>query len=504
MNAALDMSKLGEPLHASTLTIGQVKKNGAARINIENLKQLSDSGFVPGISFKFESRDNDVYALVASDAGTNVVVKKEFKTRASGVKIGSRVDVRRLEMADRVKQKYMVLYFDGLVLLMPPASTVNNIERINRLKNAYQTKQFNKIALYSGIGTLDASLHEGFEDVGIKTNLVAVNDNWDKAIDALINSNPAANKATRSYTMGIDELVALGRLPKDNIHMLVVGIPCKGASKLNVRDRDLPEMHPEAGHQILNLAMVLQMLEWKVPLILIENVLDWSNTVSCSMIERVFIEQGYDVSFVGKHIDDEYKGLTSSEYGELEKRTRMCMLAHPKGMPLDISVLDQHKRINTTTVGDVRLDESLVDPGEYDKGNNLDSEAKKAKGWKNRVVDNSDTVVPSTSASCYKQRPEDPKLKHPILNKTRLTMPEEHAAFKGTDTKLIDLLPFFTHAHTALGNGANRKMWHAVGAMIGVSINHYIESITNVVKKYSNAKVAKPIEQVEQMSLFAG
>ena len=460
-------------LHASTLTIGKAKASGAGRFNIENIKQLSDSGFVPGVKYNFEKRENNTYAIVRSDFGDNTVSAKEFRTRNSSVKKGSRIDVRRLELAEKFQQKYMVLYYDGIILFVPPASTSNNIERINRLKNAFEHKKLNKISLYSGIGSLDEALSQGMKDAGIQTNLVAANDSWNNAVDALINSNPVGNKATKSYTMGIEELIAFGQLPTDNIHMLSVGIPCQGASKLNVGQRDLPEMHPVAGHQIINLAMILQILKWKVPLILIENVLAWSRTVSCSMIKRVFQEQGYAVSFVGEYKNDIYKGITSSDYGELEKRTRMCMIAYPKGMSLDVSVLNEYKQANSKSVGDMRIDESLIDPREYEKGRNLDSASKRAKGWKNRIVNDSDTVIPSTSASCYKQRPEDPKLKHPNLNKSRLSVPEEHAGFKGIDSSLIELMPYSSNAHKALGNGANRKMWRAVGGMIGWSLNGY-------------------------------
>ena len=48
-------------LHASTLTIGKAKASGAGRFNIENIKQLSDSGFVPGVKYNFEKRENNTY-----------------------------------------------------------------------------------------------------------------------------------------------------------------------------------------------------------------------------------------------------------------------------------------------------------------------------------------------------------------------------------------------------------------------------------------------------------
>lgn len=249
-----------------------------------------------------------------------------------------------------------------------------------------------------------------------------------------------------------------------------MGIPCKGASKLNVATRDMPEFHPWAGHQVINAAMALQQMNFP-PLVLVENVAAYAETASFSMLRRVLEEQGYQTALIGdKDAEGSYTGINSNDFGDIERRVRMALLAYPKGVTLSFDAMEK-AGASRLTVGDIRLPECEVDPAEYEKGAHLFSAHKLAGGWKNRIAEDHDTKTSSLSAGCWKQRVEDPKFRHPTdANKVRLPLPEEHAALTGHNKSIINSLPANTHAHTALGNGTAKSCWVALARRLGLQL----------------------------------
>jgi DNA (cytosine-5)-methyltransferase 1 len=471
--------------HLSTIKLGIVNKGKIdeyqGRANIENIHQLHASGFIAGASFSVDSSNDIGIVFKVDPEGDRTVSPKEHKRRDGSVTIGARIDVRSKEIADKMPDpnNIVVYYLDGMIVLMPKPSDVNNAKRIEQLKRALELKHFKTIALYAGVGTLDDSLHEGFAMNGINTELSMATDTWETGLSALFGSNLAASGNTKTMAIGIDQLCAMGSMDYSGVTMLTAGIPCKGASKLNIATRDLPEMHPMAGHQVINLAMFMQSANWEIPIVLVENVTAWADTVSCSMLTRIFEEQGYQVQLVGDHVDGAYCGINSNDYGDIERRVRMAFLATPKGVSIDMAKMNELRTGKSKlTVGDIRLNDDQVDPIEYEYGNHLDSDKKKGKGWVNRIVDDADTSTPLLSAECYKQRVEDPKFKHQtIAGKTRLPTPEENAALKGQPLRLINALTFKTHAHVALGNGCARKPFVAFAYGLSSTLLDWYQSV---------------------------
>jgi DNA (cytosine-5)-methyltransferase 1 len=469
---------MASAIHISTTKLGIVNRNKEneyhGRANIENIHQLNSSGFVAGARFTVDSSHPDAVTFKLTENGERVVTPKENKRRDGSVVIGSRIDVRSELIASKLPDpnNVVVYYLDGMIVLMPTPSDLNNAKRINKLKLAIENNDFKTAAVYSGFGGIDDSLHEGFELNGLSSKLVFATDIWSNAIDALYENNAAATKKTKTAIIGIEQLCAMGMRPFEDADMITFGIPCKGSSKLNTATRDMPEMHPLAGHQVLNLVMLMQSMSWDTPIVLVENVTAWANAVSCSMLKRVFEEQGYQVEMVGDYSDGKYKGINSLDYGSIERRVRMGMLAYPKGVNLDMSLMkDLATGPSKLTVGDIRFNDDEIDMIEYEYGKHLDSEAKKSKGWQNRVCNDTDNVTPSMSAECYKQRIEDPRFKHQTIEgKSRLPLPEEHAALKGHPLRLINSLTFKTHAHVALGNSCARNPFVAFGYALSKSL----------------------------------
>lgn len=456
--------------HAAVVTLQNFKIGGEvirSRLNVENTRKLQSSGLTAGSRFTAHYAPG-IIEVVKDDNGSNVVSPKRFIKRDGSVEIGGRIDLRSQQVYENLggEESVLALYLPGRIVFLHLPSVARNLDRIQRLLEAVESGQIQNVALYSGVGTLDAALHEGFAKAGLESNTVFANDSWENAIDCLLADNPSSTQMTRSFAGGIEQFIASGmRVPGTTI--VCIGIPCKGASRLNVQTRDLPEMHPVAGHQVLNAVMAIQQLEFP-PLVLVENVLAWTDTVSFSMLTRVLAEQGYQTILVGDSDEQgNYAGLNSNDYGDIERRVRMALLAYPVG--IDISFEGMHKSgTSTKTVGDIRLPEELIDPAEYDKGAHLASEQKVANGWHMRVVDDTDNRTSSLSAGCWKQRVEDARFRHPTNpHKSRLPLPEEHARLKGHDPMLVNSLASNTHAHTALGNGTAKHCWVEFARVLG-------------------------------------
>lgn len=473
--------------HAAVITLQKVRFKGCevrSRINIENQRQLKASGF--GVGTRFEvSYKAGLVEIVASDSGSNVISPKRFSKRDGSEETGERLDLRSLQIHEKFSghERILALYLEGRVVFLHIPTVARGLARVEQLLDAVEQKRLRTAALYAGIGTLDAALHDGFAKSGIHSEMVLANEILADVTDAMLNDNPATSSRTRTFNCGIEEFIASGQTI-ETPDMVALGIPCKGASKLNVATRDLPEMHPWAGHQVLNAVMALQKMNFP-PLVLVENVTAYADTVSLSMLRRVLEEQGYKTELIGD-VDAEgvYRGINSTDFSDIERRVRMALLAYPGVIKLDLKMVKSGK--SKLTVGDIRLPENMVCSEEYEKGLHLNSDEKRAKGWKNRIVSDADHVTPTISSCCWKQRIEDPKFMHPNdATKCRLPLPEEHAALKGHDKRLIRSLGN-SAAHSALGNGTAKKCWVEFARALGVALQESEASMRQYLQQFES------------------
>jgi len=273
-------------LHAAVVSLQNFRIGGEvlrSRLNVENIRKLQSSGLTPGARFTAYYAPG-IIEVVKDDAGTNVVSPKRFVKRDGTVEVGGRIDLRSQRVYENLggEESVLALYLPGRIVFLHLPSVGRNSDRIQRLLHAVECGQIQNVALYAGVGTLDAALHEGFAKAGLESATVFANDSWEAAIDCLLADNPASTRMTKSFAGGIEQFIASGmRIPGTT--MVCIGAPCTGASRLNVQTRDLPEMHPVAGHQVLNTVMAIQQLEFP-PLVLFENVLAWTDTVSFGML----------------------------------------------------------------------------------------------------------------------------------------------------------------------------------------------------------------------------
>lgn len=474
VEAVIDVPSIDRALHVSTTRMAPLPSGRRGRLNIENRILLSRSGLVTGVHVRPVVGIDFVYVQRVEKPGADTiqVAAKRFSNRDGSFTEGARVDIRRNQLVDIFPEDetLLVAYCAGgvLVTLLPTRKRAK--QRWVHLLNAVKSGVISTSTLYAGIGTLDSAIHEGLARSGLHARSLWVNEYMEWAAEASLLDNPAA--PAMALSCGIEQVLALQEkktLPAPT--MLVLSPPCKGASKLNIRDRDEPERHPTAGHQVLNIAMLLQTLHFAPPLLLIENVTAWADTVSCPMLRKVLEEQGYETMLIGESdAEGRYSGLLGSDFGDFERRRRMALLAYPPELRKHLDFSRMVKAPNTRTVAQIRDSESSIDPDEYERGGT--SMARKAENNRpNRVVSDNDTTTPVISSEAWKIRPEDAKFPHPsIPGKWRLPTPEEHARLKGHPESLIRSLETKTAAHTALGNGTTRRVWVELARTLGASL----------------------------------
>ena len=463
---------LTQAVHYSTITPGALPGGERGRLNIENRGLMASVGLVAGTHVRPEFGADFIFIrrVRKAAADTLQIAPKNYPNRDGSVSIGGRIDLRRTQVAELFgeEKRLVVAYFQEGVLITLLPTRQKARERWHSLLRAAATGNITTGSAYSGIGTLDAAVHDGLEKAGFSVEALFAEDVWPEAVEAMLQDNPARPKTAAA--LPIEEFVAVAgerRAP----HVLVLGVPCKGASKLNIRDRQQPELHPIAGHQVLNVAMLLQALRFAPAILLIENVTAWADTVSCAMLRRVLEEQGYATLLVGgRDKDGKYTGLNGSDYGDMERRKRMALLAVPPQLAEKLDFTQMRQMSGLRTVADIRANEATIDAKAYEWTGNI--AAKAARGFPNKIVKNGARTTPVLSSTLHKRRPEDPKVEHPTdPKKFRLPTPEEHARIKGQPESLIRSLTFDSVAHIALGNGTTRKVWSELFRVIGEAIS---------------------------------
>lgn len=165
---------------------------------------------------------------------------------------------------------------------------------------------------------------------------------------------------------------------------------------------------------------------------------------------------------LGYHVTD--KILNGNEYGALEKRERLAMVAVCKSMgEFDIESVKpiQHKPETLAAV----LDEDGQVADKWRVKEKRDMAA--GKGFRRQLVNPDSGSVPTITREYQKVRSTDPQLAHPtnpLLS--RLFTPGEHARIKGIPSRIIDGLAS-TVAHEVMGQSVIFPAFRAVGRAIG-------------------------------------
>lgn len=201
--------------HVALVTVGKVKQGTVelrSRINIENTRQLKAAGFDVGTRFRVNYQPG-VVEIVRDEQGSSVIAPKRFARRDGTEVVGQRLDLRSTQIHEQFsgEEQVMAVYPEGRMVFLHLPTAATSLARTERLREALTRGTIRTAALCSGIGTLDAALHEGFEQAGLNSEMAVANDNWDMGVHCLLNDNPAATSRTTTFECGIEQPLALVR-----------------------------------------------------------------------------------------------------------------------------------------------------------------------------------------------------------------------------------------------------------------------------------------------------
>ncbi len=461
----------------------------APRIWLEGRK-LEREGFRAGETYNVDGSNKDRLILVKVPNGKRNVSSKKRNGGSLPV-----IDLNAQKLAEWFDQdeKLRVTIRKGRIVIRKHYLKAAAQERLERIrKKIIEGRKLAVHSLFHGAGVLDRAIHSGLARAGVGTYVQVAVEIERKYLDLSIERNPHLfSEESVLIEAPVQDIRLDGSIEAD---MCVMGIPCTGAStagRAKMRDTKgekrtyLPEEHDSAG------ALFFQSLRWieltNPALVLIENVKPYQTTASMAVIRSVLASLGYVV---------QEKILNGCEYGALENRDRLCVVAVTEGLE-DFIDLDNVIPLRTKPekLSDV-LEDIPLDDDRWKSYDYLREKEKRdiaaGKGFRRQLFTGDEGHIATVTREYNKARSTDPFIQHPTdPNLSRLLTPEEHARVKGIPEDLIDASWIATTTkHEVLGQSVVFPVFEAVGQMLGLGLESMVhESLTD--NRIAAAEVAQ-------------
>lgn len=440
-------------------SIGQ--NRGAHRVWLEGA-MLTRAGFTPKTRYQIKT-ENGAVILTREDKGFRIV---SARTRAEReipiIDINSAEILAMFDGLEHVK----VTFDEGSIYIEPLASELRARERVARATKKLATGEALSFgSLAHGGGVMDDALAAGFEEAGIKTHLKFANEIREDLTEHSINLGRTFTEKTIALNGKMQELAFDNEVMNSvgYVDIISAGLPCSGASVAGRVKRALvhPESHPEVGHLVVPFLAIIARLN---PLAIeLENVVPYGNSASMEIIRSMLADLGY---IVHEAI------LEGADFGALENRKRMVMVAVTKGISFDFSLLEKPK-FTPQTLGDI-LEPIALDDSRWSKMEGLKAkevrDAANNKSFAMQIFTSESEKICTLTKGLSKNRSTDAKIQHPTNPELlRVPTPTEHARAKQIPEAMIAGLSA-TIAHEMLGQSVIYKKIVAVGKLLGQSI----------------------------------
>lgn len=453
------------------------ERKGTHRIWLEGPK-LEREGFHANAEYIIETENEKQLTLVRSNGKATDGSKTRTvsgRTRKSSGKVTPIIDLNSQMLAKwfEVDDKLRVAIRRGKLIIRKHHTTGRIKERLERIRT--KIAEGRRLAVHShyhGAGVLDLAIHSGFAKSGVSTFVQVAIEIERKYLDISLQANPELFDDDSILIEGAIQDVRFD--PRVKADILVAGIPCTGAStagRAKMRDTKgekrtyLPEEHDQAGALFFH---TLNYIEVSQPgIVILENVKAYATTASMAVIRSVLTSMGYVV---------QEKVLNGNEFGALENRNRLCVVAVTQGLEdaidMDAIVPTQEKPARLSEVfDDVPLDSVRWKSFDYlRKKEERDLAA--GKGFRRQLFTGEEGHISTVTRQYMKCRSTDPFIQHPedpLLS--RLLTRFEHARVKGIPERLItdpDIAD--TTAHELLGQSIVFPMFEAVGISLGAQL----------------------------------
>lgn len=432
------------------------ESHGIARLWLEGTR-LSKEGITPGTRYQVMYDKDHTRVLVHIGTGDRVVSKRSRNGREHPI-----IDINSKELAELfggpVGRVRVLIKPTGIVVSLHHQDVAER-ERFERIIGKLQAGEpLNVGSLAHGGGVLDNAFHAGLKLAGVSSRLAFAVEIEGKYLDASCENNPIWDERSIAIEAPMEE-VEYHRLPK--VEALVAGLPCTGASLSGLAKNKLKraEEHETAGPLFVAFLEAIKALNPAV--VLLENVPNYQNTASYTVIQSVLTAIGYEVH-----------DTVLENMGSLEERMRFCMVAVTKGLPFDFANLVPLRQAEASIS---EILESVPDDSERWKTfDYLDAKEQRdkaaGKGFRRQLLDGSEPRCGTIGRGYQKARSTEPFLKHPTNGKQRLFTPAEHARAKTIPEQLVAGL-CDTTAHEILGQSVIHTAFMAVGKLVGDALN---------------------------------
>ena len=398
-------------------------KNGK-RVWLQGLR-LEEAGYAIGslYSLAYDEAQRKV-TLSLSETGTNKVCRK--KVGDHYLPLIDLVNQRLAELFEDV-DRVQVLVCEGRITIEYHQLDWKRMEREQRLAQTLQDGKAIPIAsIAHGAGIMDYYLHKGLEETGLRSGLIWAIEPENVYLNTSWLNNPIWSYDSQVIEGRIEDIDAKDlRRPL----ILVAGLPCTGAS-LSGRSKGklaFAEAHETAGTAFIGWLMAIK--ELSPAICILENVPQYTSTVSMHMIRQTLQDWRYTVHEI----------IVDRELGAFEDRKRLCMVAVSDGIEFefDLKPVREREQSLANILDEVPLDADCWNACEYlHKKEARDREA--GKGFAMHLVDGSSTKIGTVGRSYHKWRSTEALVKHPV-NSTlkRLLTVNELSKVKTIDKKLV-------------------------------------------------------------------
>lgn len=442
-------------------------KGGISRIWIEGQK-LIHAGVHVGAKYVLKKgADAQRLELISTEGNDESQCFKVSKRERNGI-VYPLLEIRTDLIAALFKgcEKVRVAIRAGRIVVSALHVDLKIRERVERLKRKLATKE--KLAggsLFFGGGVLDKAMHSGMLAVGVASVvMVAVEMESIYLESALRNSPELFTEDSYLINSDIRDVSLMGAVPQ--LDICIAGIPCTGASISGRSSLGLEyaEDHPDAGALFFD---YLEFIKATNPAIsVVENVPQFSKSAGMSVVRSVLGSLGYDL----------YETvLNGADFGAIEARERMVMVAVTKGLDFTHPYVfpSSHPQAaagGSRTLGDVLEDIPLDSPMWKTYDYLAEKEIRdlaKGSGFKRALVTGSVSTIGTQGKGYAKARSTEVQIIHPT-NPTlsRLLTPVEHAGVKGIPACVINGLSA-TRAHEVLGQSVCYAKFEALGYAVG-------------------------------------
>ena len=234
---------------------------GAPRVYMDGV-QACRTGLSPGDSILVYQEDYGTTKRVVirrcepGDRGNYTVSGKRGKGGDPDA-VTPVVDINRRDLLSIFEgmESIRVIVTDEAIYLLPLASEVKRLERIERLKRKLADGEPLLMgSLSHGGGVLSHAMHQGMADAGLDARLAFANEIREDLISHAAEHNDAWAPNTMVVNLPMQEVAqddeVLAALPQ--VECFELGLPCEGAGRAGRAERGLSKMedHPHVGHLV--------------------------------------------------------------------------------------------------------------------------------------------------------------------------------------------------------------------------------------------------------------